>query len=96
MKENQQVPNSSLHESALNALIDANSTTPYIKNKNDKDLTKKIRDRLTYDEEGRCTNAHKVLSDPGLLRDAYESIKTKSGNMVTGTDRETLDGITEE
>ncbi len=40
-------------------------------------------------------NALEVISDEALLRDAYESIKCKSGNMVKGSDEETLDGITE-
>jgi len=34
------------------------------------------------------------MSDPQTLRDAYETIKNKSGNMVAGVDKETLDGIT--
>lgn len=62
----------------------------------DKDLTKKIREKLRYGEDGRCTNAFEVMSDPGTLRDSYESIKNKGGNMVRGIDKETLDGITEE
>lgn len=36
-----------------------------------------------------------MISDEATLRDAYESIKGKSGNMVKGSDEETLDGITE-
>lgn len=54
------------------------------------DLMTKI---LRRDSEGRCINAFKVLSNPGILKLAYESIKSKSGNMVRGTDNETLEGI---
>jgi group II intron reverse transcriptase/maturase len=51
---------------------------------------------LKYNSEGKCVNAFKKLSNPGTLKLAYESIKSKSGNMVCGTDRETLDGITKD
>jgi retron-type reverse transcriptase len=51
---------------------------------------------LKTDERGRCTNAFKVLSNPGTLKLAYESIKSKSGNMVRGTDCETLDGLSKD
>jgi len=66
------------------------------KTEEDKDLTARIRGLLEYDKAGRCTNAFQVLSDPSTLRDAYETIKNKSGNMVPGTDKETLDGISKE
>lgn len=68
----------------------------FFKEKADKDLTQKIRDKLEYNGEGKCTNAFLVLSDPLILRDAYETIKNKPGNMVVGSDNVTLDGITEE
>lgn len=66
------------------------------KSAEDKDLTTRIRKKLSFNEEGKCTNAFEVLSDPGTLRDAYETIKNKSGNMVPGSVPETLDGISEE
>jgi group II intron reverse transcriptase/maturase len=59
----------------------------------DKDVTSRIRGLLEFDKKGLCTNAFQILSDPVTLRDAYETIKNKSGNMVPGTDKETLDGI---
>lgn len=62
----------------------------------DKDVTSRIRGLLEFNKEGLCTNAFQVLSDPATLRDAYETIKNKSGNMVPGTDKETLDGIGKE
>jgi hypothetical protein len=62
----------------------------------DKDVTSRIRGLLKINKEGLCTNAFQVLSDPATLRDAYETIKNKSGNMVPGTDKETLDGIGKE
>jgi group II intron reverse transcriptase/maturase len=51
---------------------------------------------LRYNSEGKCINAFRTLSNPGILKLAYESIKSKSGNMVCGTDKETLDGISKE
>jgi len=54
-----------------------------------------IREQLTFDEAGRCTNAFQVLSKKETLIAAYESIKSKPGNMTLGSDKETLDGITE-
>lgn len=51
---------------------------------------------MLYDADGKCTNAFQIMSEPSLLRDAYESIKRKPGNMTRGSDRETLDGITME
>lgn len=49
-----------------------------------------IRGRLILDERGKCINAFETLSDPNILRSAYETIKSKSGNMVEGTDKEDL------
>jgi retron-type reverse transcriptase len=49
---------------------------------------------LKYNAEGKCVNAFEVMSQAGILREAYETIKSKSGNMVPGPDKETLDGIT--
>jgi retron-type reverse transcriptase len=36
-----------------------------------------------------------VIYNPEILKIAYESIKSNPGNMVRGTDKETLDGISE-
>ena len=60
---------------------------------NDKNLTKHVRSLLKFDGEGRCVNAFYILSEPNTLRLAYESIKSKPGNMVEGSDKSTLDGI---
>ena len=48
---------------------------------------------LSYDDSGKCNNAFKLLSRNDILKIAYNSIKSKPGNMVRGTDRETLDGM---
>lgn len=61
-----------------------------IKSKDIKDL---IKDKLEYDEVGRCNNAFKILSNPTILYQAYGTIKSNPGNMVHGSDKETLDGI---
>lgn len=55
-----------------------------------------MRFQLRFDSDGRCVNSYEVLSDPQHLIEAYESIKSKSGNMVRGSDRETLDGISKD
>jgi group II intron reverse transcriptase/maturase len=60
---------------------------------NAREVYRIITEKLTYNQKGKCTNAFKILSDPGTLKMAYESIKSKHGNMVQGTDSETLDGI---
>lgn len=55
-----------------------------------------ISSRLVFDPSGRCTNAFELITSPELLLFAYEKIKSKSGNMVEGTDSITLDGINKE
>lgn len=52
-----------------------------------------IRRRLKFNKSGKCINAFEVLSDARILRIAYDTIKSKPGNMVKGTIPETLDGI---
>jgi group II intron reverse transcriptase/maturase len=54
-----------------------------------------IRKQLKFDSKNRCTNAHEILSSSETLRIAYETIKSNPGNMVEGTDKKTLDGISE-
>ena len=60
---------------------------------NKKDKTINLRMLLSYDDSGKCNNAFKLLSRNDILKIAYNSIKSKPGNMVRGTDRETLDGM---
>ena len=52
-----------------------------------------INNLLIFDHSGKCINAFETISSPELLLFAYEKIKSKSGNMVEGTDNITLDGI---
>lgn len=52
-----------------------------------------VKERLTYDKDGKCTNAFSIISDTEFLKQAYLTIKSNPGNMVPGTDKETLDGI---
>lgn len=59
-----------------------------------KDPIKYIRSLLRYNDDGRCTNVFKVATRIDILMLAYETIKSKPGNMVKGTSKETLDGIT--
>lgn len=55
--------------------------------------TLSLREMLVFDEQGRCVNAFKVLSDIMVLQNAYDKIKSKPGNMSPGSDKETLDGL---
>jgi group II intron reverse transcriptase/maturase len=64
---------------------------PYMTN--EQNIYWKIQSRIHKDADGKCLNAFKILSDPEILHLAYESIKSTPGNMVKGTDEETLDGI---
>lgn len=52
-----------------------------------------IKEQLKFDGEGKCINTFETISDPRTLLLAYNTIKSNSGNMVKGADKETLDGI---
>ena len=60
------------------------------------EVQKLINGLLRYDDQGRCVNAFTVLSNERMLKLAYELGKSNPGNMVKGTDEETLDGINQE
>lgn len=55
--------------------------------------TESLRDKLEFEENGKCTNAFRLISDPAIIKLAYNDIKSKSGNMTMGVDKETLDGM---
>lgn len=57
------------------------------------DIYQFIKDKLEYDPNGKCINAFQILSNPEILVYAYNSIKSNPGNMVHGSDQETLDGL---
>lgn len=59
-------------------------------------ISEHLRSKIKFDEQGKCTNAYELLSDPMTLVLAYESIKSKPGNMTPGSTKETLDGITQQ
>jgi hypothetical protein len=63
----------------------------YIKKK---EVTRMLRSLLRWDNN-RCINAFQVIYQPEILKLAYETIKSKPGNMVKGTDGITLDGLNE-
>lgn len=71
------------------------NTEPTIttKRNNRKEKIIDLRQLLQFDETGRCNNAFKLMTRKDVLQVAYNSIKSKPGNMVRGSDRETLDGI---
>lgn len=48
---------------------------------------------MKFDSEGKCINAFEILSSVKVLIIAYNSIKSKPGNMTEGIDANTLDGI---
>lgn len=60
---------------------------------NEKGVYSLISRCLSFDQNGKCTNASKILRNPGILKLAYETIRSKPGNSTKGTDAETLDGI---
>lgn len=49
--------------------------------------------KLQYNNEGQCINAFEVLSEAESLRLSYNSLKSKPGNMVPGTDNQTFDRL---
>ena len=53
-----------------------------------------ILSMLRTDPDGKVNNVFEVMSSPQILRLAYETIKSKPGNMVRGVTNQTLDGIT--
>lgn len=59
------------------------------------DLADFIRSQLKFNSQGKCINAFQILTSPEILRRAYETIKSKPGNMTEGADQETLDGISD-
>lgn len=64
---------------------------------NNPEITQIIRSQLLWEYSNyRCINAFQVIMKPETLKIAYETIKSNPGNSVRGTDKETLDGITEE
>lgn len=74
-------------------LIKKNTLSPKDLETNNEKLIRTIREKLLFNENNICTNAFKVATDPETLRAAYETIKSKPGNMVRGVDSETLDGL---
>lgn len=52
-----------------------------------------IRDKMKFDEKGKCCNAFEILCSGDILLLAYNSIKSNPGNMTEGIDSTTLDGI---
>lgn len=57
-----------------------------------KDLKEYLNTTLEF-KDGKCINAFQILSNPKILYQAYNIIKSKPGNMVHGSDKKTLDGI---
>lgn len=55
-----------------------------------------IKNQLILQEDGRCTNAFKLVSDKDILIAAYLKLKSNPGMMTPGVDEETLDGINTE
>ena len=62
-------------------------------NKQERNPIHYIRSLLQFDTQGRCTNAFEILTNPTVLKMGYETTKSKAGQMVKGTDKITLDGI---
>lgn len=82
-------------KSAITELSDNHINIEKLKRANSEsdDFYDLIREKLRFDSEGRCINPFEILSDVNILYLAYNSIKSNSGNMVRGSDKEILDGI---
>lgn len=54
-----------------------------------------LEQQLSYNKEGKCVNAYKILSSLNMLVGRYSvnDIKSNPGNMTKGAPKETLDGI---
>lgn len=52
-----------------------------------------IEKNINLQEDGKCTNAFKLISDKKLLIAAYLELKSKPGMMTKGSEEETVDGI---
>lgn len=52
-----------------------------------------FRKQLKFDKDGRCLNAFTIAASPDTLKLGYDLIKSNPGNMVRGSDQQTLDGI---
>lgn len=48
-----------------------------------------IKDRIEFNSEGKCLNAFEILSDISTIYAAYSTLKSKPGNMVEGSDKQT-------
>ena len=53
----------------------------------------KLRKMLKFDHKGRCVNAFQLATSVDFLKLGYDIIKSKPGNMVRGSDKQTLDGL---
>ena len=54
---------------------------------------KSLEPSLQFDKYNKCVNAFDVLTHPLMLHASYRRIKSKPGNMTSGTDKITFDGI---
>lgn len=79
MEEHKAIP--SEHNISLEKLV---------KSKPDFNFGEYIKDRIEYNSEGKCINAFEILSDINTIYAAYITLKSKPGNMVEGSDKQTL------
>lgn len=94
MKDNKELLK--LEDSTTNEeYIDENIDEPTSETQGKK-LVINIAERLKLCEDGICTNAFNLISDPEMLKAAYLILKSKPGMMTEGSDKETLDGISDE
>lgn len=52
-----------------------------------------LEQQLSFNENGKCNNAYKILSSLDMLLGSYGVIKSKPVSMTKGIDKERLDGI---
>lgn len=72
----------------------SNLNDTIFKVRNSKELSAILRNELkVYKQDNRFNNLKNILKDPYFWIAAYNSIKSKPGNMTPGVGSETLDGI---
>jgi len=57
---------------------------------------KSLGEMIMYNKDGKCNNAYSIIAEKLTLESAYMRIKSEPGNMTPGSDKETLDGISDE
>lgn len=77
----------------LHSICESPPETTSLRSKKQPTPAEIILSLLRKDSNGKFCNVFETLSSEVVLKLAYETIKSKPGNMVKGTTKVTLDGI---